>query len=82
MVINMNESRLTTIMQIEEFLCATFNPWLNMHRQCLFASETVSDKNKIIKRYKRTDVKTPLESLTLLAQQNLVRFKPGQSLAQ
>lgn len=67
---------------INSFYQDTFNPWLNMHRPCLFASETVSDKNKIIKRYKRTDVKTPLESLTLLAQQNLVTFKPGQSLAQ
>jgi len=67
---------------INTFYQDTFNPWLNMHRPCLFASEIVNDKNKIIKRYKRADVKTPLESLTLLAQRNLVAFKPAHTLAQ
>jgi len=67
---------------INSFYQDTFNPWLNMHRPCLFASEIVNDKNKIIKRYKCADVKTPLECLTALAHKNLVAFKPTHTLAQ
>ena len=45
---------------INAFYDSVFNWWLNMHRPCLFATEVVSEKGKIIKRYKHQDVKTPL----------------------
>ena len=59
----------------------TFNPWLNLHRPCLFASSVVSPKGKVVKRYRHEDVKTPLESLAILAAKGLVKFKPDVSLA-
>jgi transposase InsO family protein len=65
---------------INVFYQDTFNPWLNLHRPCLFAVETVSAKGKIKKRYLHKDVKTPLEALALLAEKGLVKFKPGQSV--
>ena len=58
----------------------SFNPWLNLHRPCLFAVETVNAKGKISKRYPRNQVKTPLEALALLNEKGRVKFKPGQSL--
>ena len=65
-----------------ESLRETFNPWLNQHRPCLFATELFSDKGKIIKRYKHEDVKTPLACLELLNTRGLVRFKRGVTLQQ
>ena len=35
---------------INAFYQETFNPWLNLHRPCLFATESVSPKGKIVKR--------------------------------
>lgn len=66
---------------INDFYQATFNPWLNFHRPCLFAMESVSPKGKIVKHYRHADVKTPLECLALLAATKKVRFKRGHSLA-
>lgn len=65
---------------INAFYQETFNPWLNLHRPCLFASEVVSDKGKITKRYKHADVKTPLACLVILSKKGLVKFKPGVTL--
>ena len=65
---------------INVFYQQTFNPWLNMHRPCLFASEVVSDKGKIIKRYRHEDVKTPLACLEKLSANGLVKFKKGVTL--
>jgi hypothetical protein len=65
---------------INEFYEKIFNPWLNLHRPCLFASETVSPKGKVIKRYKHEDVKTPLACLVQLADKGLVRLKAGITL--
>ncbi len=62
---------------INDFYQDVFNPWLNLHRPCMFATEVVSEKGKSIKRYKHQDVKTPLECLVLLDAQGLVRFKDG-----
>ncbi|MBW8829151.1 MAG: transposase family protein [Burkholderiales bacterium] len=36
---------------INEFYEKVFNPWLNLHRPCLFAREIVSPKGKVVKRY-------------------------------
>jgi transposase InsO family protein len=66
---------------INTFYQETFNPWLNLHRPCLFATEVVSAKGKIVKRYKHEDVKTPLECLAQLSTQHLVTFKAGVTLA-
>ncbi len=62
---------------INAFYQETFNPWLNLHRPCLFATEITSPKGKIIKRYKHTDVKTPLERLAQLNEKGLVTLKQG-----
>jgi len=67
---------------INAFYQETFNPWLNLHRPCLFATAVTTPKGKIVKRYRHEDVKTPLECLTKLAAENLVTFKPGVTLAE
>jgi len=66
---------------INVFYRETFNPWLNLHRPCLFATWVTNDKGKTIKRYKHEDVKTPLERLAQLTAQDLVAFQPGATLA-
>lgn len=66
---------------INDFYPVTFNPWLNFHRPCLFATETISPKGKVVKRYRHAEVKTPLECLALLSASQKVRFKRGRSLA-
>ena len=65
---------------INTFYQEVFNPWLNLHRPCMFATEITSSKGKIIKRYKHADVKTPLECLALLSEENLVALKQGAML--
>ena len=65
---------------INAFYQTVFNPWLNLHRPCMYATEIVNDKGKIIKRYKHSDVKTPLECLAILDENDLVTFKPGQTV--
>ncbi|SBT04655.1 Integrase catalytic region [Candidatus Accumulibacter aalborgensis] len=65
---------------INAFYVETFNPWLNLHRPCLFATSIANAKGKIVKCYKHKDVKTPLEQLTQLATQGLVTLKPGITL--
>jgi len=65
---------------INAFYEGVFNSWLNLHRPCLFATEVVSVKGKIIKRYKHKDVKTPLECLVLLNEKGLVKFRVGITL--
>ena len=65
---------------INVFYQKTFNPWLNLHRPCLFATEVASDKGKNIKRYKHEDVKTPLACLEILDADGLVKFKKGVTL--
>lgn len=62
---------------INAFYQETFNPWLNFHRPCMFATEIISPKGKIIKRYKDEDVKTPLECLVQLSAKGLVTLKEG-----
>ena len=51
-----------------------------MHRPCLFSTEVIRSKGKIVKRYKHEDVKTPLEKLALLCEKGLVTLKPGITL--
>ena len=65
---------------INTFYQEVFNPWLNLHRPCLFATEITSPKGKIVKRYRHADVKTPLGCLARLSEKGLVRFKAGVTL--
>ena len=65
---------------INAFYQKMFNPWLNLHRPCLFATEIVSDKGKLVKRYRHKDVKTPLACLAILNGRDLVKFKQGVTL--
>jgi len=65
---------------INAFYENTFNSWLNLHRPCMFATEVINDKGKIVKRYLHEDVKTPLEYLALLDNKGLVKFKKGITL--
>lgn len=66
---------------INAFYLDTFNPWLNLHRPCLFATSVTNAKGKIVKRYRHKDVKTPLECLTRLLANQLATLKPGITLA-
>ncbi len=66
---------------INAFYQGVFNPWLNLHRPCMFASDTVNAKGKVIKRYRHQDVKTPLAALTQLCDKGLARLKEGVTLA-
>lgn len=65
---------------INVFYHKTFNPWLNLHRPCMFATEVISPKGKIVKRYEHKNVKTPLECLVLLSEQGFVTIKKGVTL--
>lgn len=65
---------------INVFYQETFNPWLNLHRPCLFATSIVSAKGKVVKRYKHEDVKTPRACLALLSPQGLLTFREGITL--
>ena len=65
---------------INTFYQEVFNPWLNYHRPCLFATEITSPKGKIVKRYRHADVKTPLGCLAHLSEKGLVRFKADVTL--
>ena len=65
---------------INAFYQEVFNPWLNLHRPCMFASEAVSTKGKVIKRYRHEDVKTPLEALKQLCDKGLARLKADVAL--
>ena len=46
----------------------------------MFATEVISPKGKIIKRYKDEDVKTPLECLVKLHVKGMVTLKQGITL--
>lgn len=65
---------------INAFYQEVFNPWLNLHRPCMFASHKVSAKGKVVKHYHRNDVKTPLERLSELYAKGLARLKPGVAM--
>ena len=65
---------------INRFYASVSNPWLNYHRPCMFATETITTKGKIVKRYGHEDVKTPLEKLAELVAKGLVTLKAGVSL--
>lgn len=67
---------------INQFYQITFNPWLNFHRPCMFATCKTNTKGKLVKTYKHADVKTPLEALAILEKQGLATFKTTSILAE
>jgi hypothetical protein len=66
---------------INIFYQECFNPWLNLHRPCMFATALANAKGKVVKVYKHKDVKTPLEALVLLNKLGMVQFKTETMLA-
>jgi hypothetical protein len=65
--------------RINAFYAGHLNPYLNLHRPCLFATERTDAKGRVRKIYFAQDVQTPLEKLSRLpsAEQHL---KPGLTL--
>jgi transposase InsO family protein len=53
-------------MQINAFCAASLNPYLNFHRPCLFAEDTIDATGKVKKSYPQRLVMTPLEKLASL----------------
>jgi hypothetical protein len=66
---------------INAFYQEIFNPWLNLHRPCLFATAVTLPKGKVVKCYRHEDVKTPLECLTRLHEAGLAVLKPGITIS-
>jgi transposase InsO family protein len=64
-----------------EFCSKHLNPFINLHRPCLFASDIEDPKKpgKIRKVYRQGDAMTPLEKLASLPAEKL-EWKPGESL--
>jgi len=58
---------------INDFCRQYLNPYLNLHRPCLFAQDHTDAKGKVTKRYPQRLVKTPFEKLASLSpeQRNL-----------
>ena len=52
--------------RINAFYTEHLNPYLNLHRPCLFATERVDAKGRVRKIYFAQDMQTPLEKLSRL----------------
>ncbi len=64
---------------INDFLTTFFNPYLNFHKPCAFASITIDRKGKEKKVYKKEDYKTPYKKLISIPDFNKY-LKPGVTL--
>jgi transposase InsO family protein len=65
---------------VQKFYTAQFNPYLNFHRPCGFATLSLDARGKRRRQYPREDYATPYEKLKSL--ENAERYlKPGQSWA-
>lgn len=53
--------------QVNDFCRDYLNPYLNLHRPCLFAESHTDAKGKVVKRYPQRLVQTPLEKLASLS---------------
>ena len=51
---------------IQKFYMAYFNPYLNFHRPCAYATITVNARGKRKRTYRHKDYRTPYEKLTSL----------------
>jgi transposase InsO family protein len=66
---------------VQKFYTAHFNPYLNYHRPCGFATVTTAANGKRKRVYKTADYATPYEKLKSLAEPEQY-LKPGVSFAQ
>ena len=66
---------------VHKFYTAHFNPYLNFHRPCGFATVTVDAQGKRQRIYQQEHYATPYEKLKSLPQSENY-LKPGHSLAQ
>ncbi len=65
--------------EVNAFCIEYLNPYINFHRPCLFAEDTLDKKGKTRKRYPLKAVMTPLEKLASLPRaENFL--KPGVTL--
>lgn len=53
--------------QVNHFAQHVLSPYLNYHRPCLFATETLDAKGKVRKHYRYQDMATPYDKLKSLA---------------
>lgn len=65
--------------RINAFYTEHLNPYLNLHRPCLFATERADAKGRVRKIYFAQDVQTPLEKLSRLPGTDQ-HLKPGCTL--
>jgi transposase InsO family protein len=65
--------------RINAFYTEHLNPYLNLHRPCLFATERTDAKGRVRKTYFAQDVQTPLEKLSRLPDVDQ-SLKPGLTL--
>ena len=54
--------------QVHAFTQDVLSPFLNYHRPCLFPSDCIDPKGRVLKRYRDRDVATPYEKAQVLAQ--------------
>ena len=66
---------------VNTFCREHLNPYINLHRPCLFAKEVVDAKGKIKKTYPHDMVQTPLDKLASLPNPDTF-IHPGMSIAQ
>jgi hypothetical protein len=64
--------------RIQEFYIRYFNPYLNFHRPCGFATVTVNEKGKRCRKYPAAEYATPYEKLKSLRESG-VSLKDGLS---
>lgn len=65
--------------EVNAFCAEYLNPYLNVHRPCLFAVDYADQKGTIRKRYPLDQVMTPLEKLVCVAKASEF-LKPGVTL--
>lgn len=66
---------------VNAFYAKHLNPYLNLHRPCLFATERLDARGKLRRVYLPRDVQTPLERLIRVPKVHK-HLKPGVSLQQ
>src|ERR1035441_9864167 len=62
--------------EFQKFYTASFNPYLNYHRPCGFATVTHDRRGRRQRRYRAQDYQTPYEKLSSLADWQK-HLKPG-----
>jgi len=65
--------------RINAFYAGHLNPYLNLHRPCLFATERTDARGRVRKTYFAQDVQTPLEKLIGMPEAGQY-LKPGLTL--